>query len=199
MKQPTGVSGSALGAGIAAVLLAVLLAPLAVAQDAPPAKTRKMDFPDRTDAGRWHGTWAYASRSDKFALWIREGEGGAPEVKLRWESTSNPSTFETDWNTRAEYDTRESQGTFLIEWTERNADSLVGTMTWRVVGDGWSRVRTGPIRIYRAGHGRAAVFAFDNVTETRSKGDREQTFGYPQVWTFLKASKRLVRWEELPL
>ena len=71
MKLSTVLAGSALGAGIATVLLAVLLAPLAVAQNAPPAKTRSIDFPDRTDAGRWYGTWAYASRSDKFALWIK--------------------------------------------------------------------------------------------------------------------------------
>lgn len=185
-------------AGLAAVLLAGALAPLAFGQETT-TRQQRLVFPERTDAGRWHGTWAFASRQDRFAMWMRENDDGVPEVKIRWQDTGTPAGFETDWSTRAEYDTRSSHGTFAIEWEERGQNLLRGTMTWRVEGDGWSRERTGAVRVYRAGVGRAVVLAFDEVSETRRRGDGERSYDYPQVWTFLKASKRLVRWEELPL
>jgi hypothetical protein len=60
------------------------------------------------------------------------------------------------------------------------------------------RTDTSDINIYRAGRGRQMVFHFHNYKRTIKRGDQISSQRLDQAWTFLKASKRLARWEELP-
>lgn len=154
-------------------------------------------IPDPTEAGVWDGTWWYLSRDAEIAIWLRT-ENGKPELKLRYASRFAPEDFTTDWNGSAEYETKDGQGVFALHLDERDENSLKGTWDWKLDLPNSGRIETAKVELYRSGTGRQLVIRFDEMKLVLIRGDRESTIPIKQALTFRKASKRLLRWEELP-
>ena len=184
-----------------------LLAGVAAAQEspAPPSKDdRYSDWgreshtvPAATGAGVWDGTWFYVNRDEHVALWIKT-EGGAPQVKMRYSSLNSGEGFETDWDGRADYQVRDANATFNLGLKRRDADLIEGHWEWGLKAGSALRLEEGDYRMYRAGDGRFLALVFDSLTKTLRSGGKDETYKIPLSWTFRKASKRLVLWDELP-
>jgi hypothetical protein len=52
--------------------------------------------------------------------------------------------------------------------------------------------------MYRTGDGRFFVMEFDKLERVINLGEEEKVLSSSPSWTFRKASKRLVLWDELP-
>lgn len=154
--------------------------------------------PERTDAGEWTGTWYYASRDRKVALWVRQRDG-VPEIKLRMRGKpSEAENFATDWDGRAQYESVGNVATFELELDERDADTMTGRWSWEVERGKNGRRESADVTIYRAGYGRQMVWVLENVHK-ESWGRRESVSKQPRiVWLFQKASRGMAMWEELP-
>jgi hypothetical protein len=158
-----------------------------------------MSVPERTDLGEWDGTWWYKSRDRRMAIWLRTVDG-MPEFKIKFVSLRQPEGFETDWNGVSDYITKgDGVGRFELHATQRDANSIKGRWDWALEKGTAARKQRGDVTLYRAGNGRSLVVHFDSCEIYI--GPRDQ----PENWrpiqeslTFRKASKRLVRWEELP-
>jgi hypothetical protein len=185
---------------IVAALTALLLLPAVSAQDARTDRFQRRDLaiPDRTDAGVWEGTWYYISRDQKIALWIRTTDG-LPEMQMQYFGFIMAEHFVTDWQGHADYDVKGRHlGQFDLAVTERDANTIKGSLDWTLrVGD-ITRSETGNFTMYRAGHGRGIVMRFDDYERVETTGTERRSWRPGQSWTFRKASKRLVLWEELP-
>jgi len=153
-----------------------------------------IDVPEPTDEGRWYGTWYHSTRDIRVALWVREGEEGLPEMRMRYLDVSNVESFATEWDGAAEYIHREKQGQFALTLTGQDEKGIHADWNW-VVGEGPSlRYEKGKIYINRAGDGRQLVFHFYEFEKMVNR----KRIVTPKVWTFRKMSRRLVRLEELP-
>lgn len=160
-------------------------------------KARSIQVPERTDAGSWDGTYWYVSRDLHMAMWIRTTEG-LPQIRLHVLHLVGPEEFVTDWNGEATYEARNGRGDFALRLGERDADTIKGSWTWNLhVGDS-VRSQIGEITLFRSGVGREVVMLFDPYKVYIGKSGEERWRTVEQVWTFRKASTRLVRWEELP-
>jgi hypothetical protein len=180
----------------------LLLALLALAVGSTEAqyqrfKTRSVQVPEPTSAGNWDGTYWYVSRDLHLAAWIRTTDG-LPEVRLQLRSRVAPEEFITDWNGEATYETRKGRGEFALSLTERNAEIMKGTWTWNLQVGKTVRKQFGEVTLYRAGIGREVVVWFSPYKFYIGEVGAERWQSTEQVWTLRKASKRLVRWEELP-
>ncbi|MBD3868277.1 MAG: hypothetical protein IFK94_09140 [Acidobacteria bacterium] len=151
----------------------------------------------QTNAGHWHGTWVYKSRQQRIVLWLREDESGKPEYRMQYQSTSTPEAFITDWAGRADYAVAGTDAVFHLAATERDADTIQGTLEWDLQFEKGGRKRAGKFLIYRGGAGRHLVIHFHEQSLTVRKGDKEATENSSSAWTFIKYSKRLVLWEEI--
>lgn len=151
--------------------------------------------PDRSDAGSWEGTWYFVSRQEKVALWIRE-DGKKPRLKLRYLNPNTREGFTTDWETRASYRFDTKQGKFLIELSQRDANTLAGSWIWQL-GTDVGRWETGEVTLFRIDDGRMAVMDFENLVRMHV-GQGHSRLLLNRTWTFLKASRGMARWEELP-
>lgn len=152
-----------------------------------------------TSAGNWSGSWAYVSRDQHWALWLREGEKGKVEAKLQYEAQGSPETFETDWNGTADYYFAGTPVKFELKLTKVAPERLEGTWRWVVSLPNSERIETADVALYRVGYGRSLVLDFgDNYQRIVRRGDKETKTTVPVVWSFVKVSKRQVLWEELP-
>ena len=185
-------------AASAALLLIAAGAVPAEAQDRMNRSTiTSVARPDRTDAGVWDGTWYYVFRDGRMALWVRS-EDGKPQMKLRYQSAMGIESFETDWTTQVDYDLNGKPARFAIEIAEADENQVLASWLWEVRAPKARRAEEGDFVMYRAGDGRQLVLDFEEFKKTITKGDRSGGYEGPFVWHFNKASKRLVRWEELP-
>jgi hypothetical protein len=152
-----------------------------------------------TTAGEWAGTWIYVSRDARMALWLRAGKDGAPEARLQYQSTAGPETFETDWSGKANYYLSGQAATFEIRLARRERDEIEGRWEWLVDFGDSGRSETSDFRIYRVVDGRSLALEFKKgyVKEVR-RGARITRQEIPPVLSFVKASRRLVLWDELP-
>jgi hypothetical protein len=158
-----------------------------------------MVVPEKTELGQWDGTWWYKSRDRRMAIWLRTVDG-MPEYKTRFVNLRQPEGFETDWNGVSDYVTKnDGVGHFSLQASQRDADSIKGRWDWSLEVGTVARKQRGDVSLYRSGNGRSLVVHFDTCEVYI--GPRDQ----PDRWrpmqeslTFRKASKRLVRWEELP-
>lgn len=154
---------------------------------------------DPTTTGDWNGTWMYVWRDGRMALWIRDGKDGRPEARLEYQSTSNAETFGTDWSGKATYYLSGQPATFEIRLAERAKDEIAGRWEWRVEFPDSGRSEIGDFRMYRVGNGRLLAFEFQKgYAKTIRRHDRVTKLDTPPVFNFVKASRRLVLWDELP-
>ena len=85
-------------AGLGAVLLLASLLPLRSAEEQivtqperDPMGPTAVIVPERTNQGNWDGTWVYVNRDARYALWMRTGEDGRPEIRLKFQRPSRPA------------------------------------------------------------------------------------------------------------
>jgi hypothetical protein len=185
---------------MATALAVLILTPAAYAQEQKTDRfqTRNLVVPDRTDAGVWDGTWYYLSRDQKMALWIRTTDG-LPELQLQYFGYSMVENFYTDWQGHAEYDIKGKHfGVFDMSITERDENTIKGSVNWTLQVADTNRTETGTFTMYRAGHGRSIVMQFDDYERVETTEKERRSWRPQQSWIFRKASKRLVEWEELP-
>jgi hypothetical protein len=181
----------------AAAALGVAALTLCLAQADPIRPTNQGNYipPARTEAGQWDGTWFYESRDGRVVLWIRGGD--KPEVRMRFHSTQDTEAFLTEWDGDAKYTLLGRPAEFRLDLTEADANVMRGTWYWEVQGDR-ARRETAKVTIYRTGDGRSLVIVFDEFLRVVTLGDREMHITAPHGWSFLKASKRHVAYEEIP-
>jgi len=192
-------------AGLCAALLLASFVPLRSAEpelvpqpERDPVGRTAVVIPERTDQGNWDGTWVYANRDAKYALWLRTREDGRPEARLKFESTSTPETFETGWDGRAEYALSGKPVTFAFVLERGDANLLAGTWNWDAQFGSAFRKDVGTFEAFRAGDGRALVLRFKTYERSvKRKGEVRTSQALP-IWTFRKVSKQQARWEELP-
>ena len=154
--------------------------------------------PQRTDQGSWDGTWVYANRDAKYALWLRTGPYGRPEARLKYQSISSPETFETGWDGKADYALSGKPVTFALLFQSADANVLAGTWNWDAEFGSAARLETGTFEAFRAGDGRALILRFKSYERAVRKRDTVRKNEALPIWTFRKVSKRLALWDELP-
>lgn len=184
------------------VLLCAVSVPAAQqTQEAPEDLTeygraaRRMNEP--SDRGTWDGTWVYVNRDSRVVMWIKT-ENDVPQVKLRYSSTASPEGFETDWEGNAEYTMRNFPARFSLNFTQRDANRIKGRWEWRLGTERQARIEEADYTLFRTGDGRFMTLDFENFKRVVRSGDEEQVYTAYPAWTFAKASKRLVLWDELP-
>lgn len=157
-----------------------------------------LSAPDRTDEGDWFGTWFYASRVRKMALWIRDDDGKT-RVRLRLQGQKgDPESFITDWDGQAEYDVAGRHGRFSMSIDSVDANTISGSWIWDVQTRSAGRTETADFTMYRAGWGRQLVVKIENI-QHEYRGDAASAPGADElVWLFRKASRREALWGELP-
>lgn len=167
-------------------------------RDLPIHRAAEPGLPVRTDAGVWDGTWYYVHRDGRMAIWIRRGKDDKPEVKLQYQSLTAPEAFETDWNGKANYYLAGQPATFEVALEERTDTTIRGTWKWDVQFEDSGRTEAGAFTFYRASDGRQLVLKFDRWERIIRRRDQVKRYSRPPAWTFVKASKRLVLWDEIP-
>lgn len=152
---------------------------------------------EASNEGIWDGTWYYVSRDARMVMWIKT-EDGLPRVKFRFLSNQAAEGFETDWDGNAKYSLPQSEGNFSLNIKKRDADVIEGHWDWRLESQKSSREEQGDYRMYRTGDGRFFVIDFSDFRKTLKGKKGTRVFKTHPAWTFQKASKRLVLWDELP-
>jgi hypothetical protein len=182
---------------IACLLGPVLLAASGAAvpaEDPPPAVPE-----DLVERGRFHGSWVYKNRDERIALFI-EADEGEPRVRWRYEGRRRPDAFETGWDGAASYFVEGKPASFRLDLLERGEHLMRGKLAWTYpMPRGVTKKDEGEFVMYRSGNGRQLVLHFEGFEQTLTHPEREPRSRVdPRVWIFVKASKRIVRWEELP-
>jgi len=196
MRIPAG-TGKACAWFLAAALCALALGPCLAQVGAGDPRRTSIYVPDPTNEGSWDGTWMYQSVAMKMALWMRTRKG-VTEFKLRYESLQRGNAFETDWNGDASYYASEYPATFQMHRTQGDANRIEGTWFWESQSGSTLRVEKGKFRLFRALDGRTMVFRFEDFELSTSRRGQPYRSAIPPVWTFVKVSKRLALWDELP-
>ena len=195
----------ALGKSLLACLLAAGIA-AAEGTDPPVVPSAEEQFTDwgrvthtvplASNEGAWDGTWFYVSRDRRMALWIKT-ENGVPQVKLHYQSLGSTEGFETDWDGNASYEVNTLKGTFSLGLKKREATLNEGHWDWQLAAGKGNRIEIGDFRMYRTGDGRYLALKFDDLRR-HVRGSLEREYGGPVSLTFIKVSKRLALWDELP-
>jgi hypothetical protein len=153
--------------------------------------------PDPVAAGTWDGSWVYANRDQRMALYIRTVDG-RPEVKFQYQSLAGPEAFESDWTGKATYYLSGSPVEFELAIVDADAAEMRGTWNWHVEFSDSGRSERGTFRLYRINDGRDLAVVFQEYERVIRRFDRVSRWDNPPVWVFNKASKRIVLWDELP-
>lgn len=157
--------------------------------------------PDELPMEGWPGSWLHNSRDYKFALFVRQEDDGVPGIRVQYDSLLRVEKFTTDWNGLAEYFVTGRPARFELKITGMQDERVLGTWYWEFPTAGGTRMRqTGEFTLYRTGDGRRARLEIPGLQRVRydpETGD-EITRALPINISFRKASKRIVRWEELP-
>jgi hypothetical protein len=185
--------------------LAIVCVSLLAALPAPRAQTHlsmfgktSVDKPEAGTAGDWPGTWYYASRIRRMAVWVRD-EGGEPRIMMQIQGSGHPSeALLTGWDGSAAYDVGGIPGTFQLTIDRSDATTIEGTWFWEWGTPLDGKRETAEFTIYRFGDGRQLVWLLKNFHE-QHWGDAEYEIKQPEmVWVFRKASRREALWGELP-
>jgi len=150
-----------------------------------------------TTAGSFDGSWMYVNRDTQFGMWIRT-KNGAPQVKLQYQSLAGTETFETDWDGKAVYYLAGSPVTFELKLGASTADRIVGTWSWVLKAGRTGRSETANIVTYRTWDGRTLLMDFQNMERKLTQGSIDRINKAPQVWNWIKISKRELLWDEFP-
>ena len=199
MHRPT--RSTRLSFGLLLTLVAALLLPsvlLAQRHQRTQAKSA-VSSPDRTDAGEWYGTWYYKTHKEKWALWMRM-EGDVAQLKIQFQNYDTGENFISNWDALSHYASSEKKGLFELTFAQRDIDLIKGDWVWQLGTaevDSFVRTETASFQMYRVASGRQLVLRLDDF-ERVYKGRDLYTLAAEQAWTFHKASRRLVRWQELP-
>ncbi len=155
---------------------------------------------DATSEGDWPGSWLYTSRDQRFALFLRHEDGRRPEIRVQFENPSRRESFASDWNGVAEYFIGGLPARFELKVVEGDRDRIVGSWSWDLPVSGRRERESGEVTLYRTGDGRRMRLHGAEIRRIRYESDdRETDLGsFPLTMTFVKRSKRIVRWEELP-
>ncbi len=185
-----------LAAGVATLCLCLLLTPEATPQI---GGRSTVEIPPASDRGTWDGTWFYVSRDFNIGLWMRTPEGkDSPEIKVQLMRSLAQEQFETDWNGHADYMARGAPGSFDLTVVNGNPYELTATWDWKLDFVDSGRHEKGNLSLYRTGDGRRLVMLFEDVERHVRRGPNTEVIPLIQVWTFRKASKRQLLWDELP-
>lgn len=153
--------------------------------------------PEPVTAGVWDGSWVYANRDERMALFVRTVDG-KPEIKFQYQSLSGPEAFDSDWSGKARYYLSGSPVEFDLRLGEAGAAEMRGTWNWSVEFADSGRSERGTFRIYRINAGRDLAIVFQEYEKVIRRFDKVSRWNNPPVWVFNKASKRIVLWDELP-
>jgi hypothetical protein len=104
----------------------------------------------------------------------------------------------TDWNGMAEYSVRGNPAVYNLKPTSRDENLIKATLHWDLQFDLSGRTRSGEVEMYRGRNGRVLVMKFPDQKLTVKKKEKLATTETTTAWSFLKASRRMVRWEEIP-
>jgi hypothetical protein len=156
------------------------------------------ELPELTEAGDWNGSWIYNSRNIQIALYMR-GRADRPEVKVAYRNLDTAQQFESDWNGQAFYSVAGDPASFALRLTRRDRSRLQGTWNHEYPWRGVRRAEHASVTMFRTEDGRSLVMVLDDRVRARSgpEGETRQQIERG-VWTMRKASRRVVRWEELP-
>lgn len=174
-------------------IVAMVLTPCLAQPEARPAPR-----PEMTTEGTFAGTWVYVSRERRIAMWIRLDDAGRPEARFQVFGVGIGESFRTDWTGRAEYVLAGAPAKFEAVARERDPDRVLGTWNWSVQGENAGRLERGSFEMYRTEDGRKIALVFPDFERSVRDGDREKMWSQPHTIAFIKVSKRLVQWEELP-
>jgi len=150
-----------------------------------------------SNAGVWDGTWFYVNRDSRLVMWIKT-EDGVPQVKVQYRSTASSEGFISDWSGNSSYQLSQANGKFSMNIKNRDANVIEGRWDWSLEGKDSFRIEQGDYRMYRTGDGRFFVLDFSEYSKSLSGRKGERLYETQPSWTFQKASKRLVLWDELP-
>ncbi len=195
MTRPSRFRLAARGAAVAAC--ALLAGSLPAGQGWYDYGRVEVDRSTPTPNGTWDGTWYLVNRDDRYALFIRTVDG-KPQVKLQYQSISHPEAFETDWSGKSTYYLAGHPATFEIKLTRRTADEMQGTWNWQVDFSDSGRGEVGKFTMYRIGSGRNLMMRFSEFERQIRRNQALKRFPATPSYTFMKASKRVVLWDELP-
>jgi hypothetical protein len=184
-----------------ACALGLILAPTVPGQPKrQPGTNVGLNYPGRTDAGEWDGTWYYVNRGERWVIWIRTRADGLPELKMRYMNVDKAESFSTDWTPEARYSHRTLQGSFRIDISERDSNLIKGAWRWELGAEGreMHRTESGGIVLYRGAEGRSLVMLFEGFERVYKTPTDEVKLNPRLSMTFVKASRRQAHWEELP-
>jgi len=189
-------------------LLVVVVVALAGA--AALAAKGTIEVPPRSSDGTFEGTWYRVEPGWKQVLQFRRagGQADAPwEVRLRWQ-TGAGFDIDTGWQSRTEFTFNGFPGLLLLQPDPARSGDDEVVLGYHREQDGARKmhlVEEGEARVFRAHEGRGLVWLQDPLTtsvvlgepmypdEVQDKPRREQ-----RVWIFMKASNRIIEWDEVP-
>ena len=154
--------------------------------------------PERTDAGDWEGTWFFLSKVHRMVLWMRN-QNGVPQIKFRFQGQGvNAQNFETDWNAVGEINVKGRTGVFAMEFDQRDENTISGRWAWDVVQNDAVLTDKAEFIMFRGGEGRQMIWKIQNEPRKTEARSAIKPGSGLLVWTFRKASRRVVLWSEIP-
>ena len=156
--------------------------------------------PAKTDEGNWDGSWFYINLDVQFGFFMRT-QDALPELSVEYRSRYSPESFRTDWTGKSSYFLGGRPASFEMRITERDANEIKGTWRWEKFQGRARTLETGNFTLYRSGDGRKLVLKMEDLQRITYDPDTDEETArrsVPRVWGFPKASRRIVRWVELP-
>jgi len=187
-----------------ALLVALLAPPVMLAQEEEPAERfdawfgrSTIGIPTYTERGDWFGSWWYINRDYHVGLWVRPGDNG-PEMKVQVFRLGGKESFTTDWSGDSDYIAKGGTGTFRFDILSADDNRAEAAWFWNLEFPNSARKEEGALKIYRTGDGRHVVFLMIDGEVTLRRGTEIHSVPLAQTWTFRKASRRLIGWDEFP-
>jgi len=176
----------------------LLVALVALVVGTAPAQESMFDDPtEPTSRGDWFGTWIHKSRDFNFALWIRPGPDGLPQLKFQYLGLGKAEGFATGWDEPVRYGLRRGEGQFGVALTARSADRLEGRWEWTVDLGSSGREEHGVFSMYRVFDGRTLYIDYSQMEKVLRREGKESRMQLPHKLAFRKVSRRVVDWEEI--
>ena len=179
--------------------IAVLAAAWLAAPPASPQTSREtgtLEVAKQSDRGDWNGTWYYVSRDFRIIIWMRTTKG-KPELQLQYRSAAAAEGFVTDWTGEANYEVRRVPANFAMKIEQGDLNTASGSWDWTLDFGDSSRVEKAGFKLYRAGDGRSMVVLFEDLERVVRRGSSDRRHEIARAWSFRKASRRHVRWDEV--
>jgi len=189
---------------VLALLFALLASPVLPAEEETPSERfdawfgrSTIGIPSYSERGYWFGSWWYINRDYHVALWVRPGDNG-PEMKMQLFRLGGKESFTTDWSGDSDYIAQGGTGTFRLDLLSADDNLAQADWLWSLEFPGSARKEEGTIKIYRTGDGRYMVFLMIDGKVTLERGNQVHSVSLDQTWTFRKASRRQIGWDEFP-